>query len=143
MSLSLIITCIQIGLCFGIMAMGIHISFRILGVPDLTIDGAFTLGAAVSAFLCLNNLPILGLPSISKMRLFFAITFLLSSKKNDPTLRGSNQQIRMATERVMRGKNPPNAVGFFTFLIHLPIAILCLKDYHIRARFQNKFSIFF
>ncbi|MCR5422997.1 MAG: ABC transporter permease [Bacilli bacterium] len=61
MSFSLIITCIQIGLCFGIMAMGIHISFRILGVPDLTIDGAFTLGAAVSAFLCLNNLPILGL----------------------------------------------------------------------------------
>ena len=61
MSVGLIFTCIQIGLCFGIMAMGIHISFRTLGVPDLTIDGSFTLGAATSAIFCLYNLPILGL----------------------------------------------------------------------------------
>ena len=39
----------------------------------------------------------------------------------------------------MRGKNPPKAVGLFTFLIHLPIAILCLKGYHIRVRNQNNF----
>ena len=61
MSLSLIITCLQIGLCFGIMAIGIHISFRILGIPDLTIDGAFTLGASVSAIFTLYNMPLLGI----------------------------------------------------------------------------------
>ena len=61
MNLSLIMTCLQIGLCFGIMAIGIHISFRILGIPDLTIDGAFTLGASVSAIFTLYNLPLLGL----------------------------------------------------------------------------------
>lgn len=61
MNLSLIMTCLQIGLCLGIMAIGIHISFRILGIPDLTIDGAFTLGASVSAIFTLYNLPLLGL----------------------------------------------------------------------------------
>ncbi len=61
MSSSLIFNCIQIGLCFGIMAIGIHISFRTLGVPDLTIDGSFTLGAATSAILCMYDLPVLGL----------------------------------------------------------------------------------
>ena len=37
------------GLIFGIMAIGILISFRILNFPDLTVDGSFATGAAVSA----------------------------------------------------------------------------------------------
>jgi putative ABC transport system permease protein len=37
------------GLIFGIMAVGILISFRILNFPDLTVDGSFATGAAVSA----------------------------------------------------------------------------------------------
>jgi putative ABC transport system permease protein len=37
------------GLAYGLVALGIVISFRILSFPDLTVDGSFPLGAAVSA----------------------------------------------------------------------------------------------
>jgi putative ABC transport system permease protein len=40
---------IETGLLFGLVAFGIFISFRILDFPDLTVDGSFPLGAAVSA----------------------------------------------------------------------------------------------
>ena len=40
---------IATGLCFGLVAIGVYISFRILDFPDLTIDGSFPLGAALSA----------------------------------------------------------------------------------------------
>jgi putative ABC transport system permease protein len=37
------------GLAYGLVALGIVISFRILSFPDLTVDGSFPLGAAVTA----------------------------------------------------------------------------------------------
>ena len=42
---------IEIGLIFGLVAMGVYITFRVLDFPDLTVDGSFTLGAAVTATL--------------------------------------------------------------------------------------------
>ncbi len=39
------------GLIYGIMALGIYITYRILDFPDLTVDSSFPLGAAVSALL--------------------------------------------------------------------------------------------
>ena len=41
------------GLIYGIMALGVFISFRILDFPDLTVDSSFTLGAGVTASLML------------------------------------------------------------------------------------------
>ena len=58
--MSLIMTCLQIGLVFGLMSLGIFISFKILDTPDLTVDGSFTLGASISAILCVNDVPIFG-----------------------------------------------------------------------------------
>ncbi len=37
------------GLVYGIMVLGVFITFRILNFPDLTVDGSFPLGAAVMA----------------------------------------------------------------------------------------------
>ena len=37
------------GLIYGILALGVFITFRILDFPDLTVDGTFPLGAAVMA----------------------------------------------------------------------------------------------
>lgn len=39
------------GLIYGIMALGVYITYKILDFPDLTVDGSFPLGAAVSAVL--------------------------------------------------------------------------------------------
>ena len=42
--MTLVIGSVQLGLIYGMLALGIYISFRILGIPDLTADGSFTLG---------------------------------------------------------------------------------------------------
>ncbi len=40
---------LQQGLVYGIMAIGVYLTFRILDFPDLTVDGSLPLGAAISA----------------------------------------------------------------------------------------------
>jgi putative ABC transport system permease protein len=42
---------IEIGLVFGLVALGVYLSFRVLSFPDLTVDGSFPLGAATAATL--------------------------------------------------------------------------------------------
>ena len=46
-----IITIIEQGLIYGILALGVYITYKILDFPDLTTDGSFPLGAAVTAAL--------------------------------------------------------------------------------------------
>lgn len=43
------ITIIEQGLIYGILALGVYITYKILDFPDLTTDGSFPLGAAVAA----------------------------------------------------------------------------------------------
>ena len=45
------------GLIWGVMALGIYITFRLLDVADLTVDGSFTTGGAVSVMLILAGWP--------------------------------------------------------------------------------------
>lgn len=59
--MTLVIGSVQLGLIYGILALGIYISFRILNIPDLTADGSFTLGLSVSAILTVAGHPYLGL----------------------------------------------------------------------------------
>ncbi|WP_336652381.1 MULTISPECIES: ABC transporter permease [unclassified Leucobacter] len=42
---------IELGLLYGVMALGVYLTFRVLNFPDLTVDGSFTTGAAVAAAL--------------------------------------------------------------------------------------------
>jgi len=51
MSLFSFMGALEIGLIFGLVALGVMISFRLLRFPDLTVDGSFPLGAAVAATL--------------------------------------------------------------------------------------------
>jgi len=46
---------LEIGLIYGLVALGVLISFRILRFPDLTVDGSFPLGAAVAATLIVSG----------------------------------------------------------------------------------------
>lgn len=39
---------VELGLLYGFMALGVYITFRILDFPDLTVDGSFTTGAAIT-----------------------------------------------------------------------------------------------
>ncbi|MCG3729721.1 ABC transporter permease [Vibrio cincinnatiensis] len=40
---------LEIGLIYGLVALGIYLTFRVLDFPDLTVDGSFPMGAAVAA----------------------------------------------------------------------------------------------
>lgn len=51
MSLFAFLGTLEIGFIYGLVAMGVYLTFRILDFPDLTVDGSFTLGAAVTATL--------------------------------------------------------------------------------------------
>ncbi len=61
------------GLVYAIMALGVYITYKILDFPDLSVDGTFPLGAAVTAAGIANGLPFIG--TISPVAaLFFSFT---------------------------------------------------------------------
>ena len=50
----LIVGILEQGLIYGIMAMGVYITYTILDFPDLSVDGTFPLGIAI-CFVMINN----------------------------------------------------------------------------------------
>ncbi|MEG2597683.1 MAG: ABC transporter permease, partial [Oscillospiraceae bacterium] len=90
MSLTVIQGAFELGLIFAIMSMGIFISFRILNIPDLTIDGSYTLGMAVSAICAVNGYPFLGVAlAVAAGAVAGCVTGLLQTKmKVQPILAG-------------------------------------------------------
>jgi len=53
--INILIVAAPYGLIYGIMALGVFITFRILDFPDLTVDGSFPLGAAIMALFIVNG----------------------------------------------------------------------------------------
>ena len=47
--MSLVFATVAIGLVFAVLAYGVYLSFRVYQIPDITADGSFPLGAAVTA----------------------------------------------------------------------------------------------
>ena len=63
MVLKLLVGSLHLGLLYGILALGIYISFRILSTPDLTTEGSFAFGLSVSAAVTAAGHPLLALPA--------------------------------------------------------------------------------
>lgn len=80
----------ELGMLFAIMSLGVFISFRVLNIPDLTIDGSFTTGCAVSAIFSSMNMSAVGLlMAVIAGALAGMITGLLQTKgKIQPILAG-------------------------------------------------------
>ncbi|MCK4418934.1 ABC transporter permease, partial [Candidatus Aerophobetes bacterium] len=54
---------VEEGLLFGILTLGVYISFKVLNFPDLTVDGSYPLGAAVAGIMIFRGVnPLLTLP---------------------------------------------------------------------------------
>ena len=61
--MALLISVLEQGLIYAIMAFGIYITYKILDFPDLTVDGSFPMGAAIAAALISRDVnPLLTLP---------------------------------------------------------------------------------
>ena len=60
--LTIVQTALEAGVIYALVALALFLSYTILDIADLTTDGAFTLGCAVSATVCLMGHPVLALP---------------------------------------------------------------------------------
>ena len=61
--MTLLLSVLEQGMIFAIMALGMYITYKILDFPDLTVDGSFPFGAAITAVLIVRGMnPLLTLP---------------------------------------------------------------------------------
>ena len=56
-------TALELGFLYALVAMALFLSYRVLDIADLTTDGAFVLGAAVSVSLAAAGHPVLAVPA--------------------------------------------------------------------------------
>ena len=57
MSQTVVLGTLELGGIFAVLSLGLYISYKVLNIPDLTVDGSFTLGTAVSAMFTINSMP--------------------------------------------------------------------------------------
>ena len=103
---------VEVGLIYGVMALGVFLTFRVLNFPDLTVDGSFTTGAATAAIGIVNGWnPVLAtLAGFVTGFLAGTVTGLLHTKgKIDGLLAGILTMIALwsVNLRIMDGANVP------------------------------------
>ena len=62
-STAVILSALELGFIYALVALALYLSFRVLNIADMTTDGAFTLGCAVSATVAVAGHPYLALPA--------------------------------------------------------------------------------
>ena len=62
-STAVIMSALELGCIYALVALALLLSFRILNIADMTTDGSFTLGCAVSATVTVAGYPVLALPA--------------------------------------------------------------------------------
>ena len=63
MSINVVTSALELGFIYALVALALFLSFRILNIADMTTDGSFTLGCAVSATVAVAGHPWLALPA--------------------------------------------------------------------------------
>ena len=78
---------LESGFFYALLALSVFLSFRIMKIPDLTVDGSFTTGAAVSALCTCNGVPYMGLLlAVLSGMAAGAVTALLHTKLKVPAV---------------------------------------------------------
>ena len=155
-----VITIIEQGLIYGILALGVYITYKILDFPDLTVDGSFPLGAAVTAALltreispfltlaasflagalagvCTGVIHVKGkvrdlLSGIIMMTALWSINLYIAGTSNVPLF---SQKTIFRNDRV--SEYFPDAVKpYSTLLIVLLLAVICkiLLDLYLKTK---------
>ena len=121
MSVNILLNALSLGLLWGVMAIGVHLTFRILNYADLTAEGSFTLGAGLAARLISGGMdPLAGtLFAVTAGMLAGCITgFLHTVLKIPPLLSGilAMTGLYSVNLRVMGTPNIPLPRGTATLL---------------------------
>lgn len=86
-SMAIVTGALELGFIYALVALALFLSFRILNIADMTTDGAFTLGCAVSATVALTGHPFLALPAAMAAGTCAGIvTALLQTKWGVPSI---------------------------------------------------------
>jgi len=86
-STAVIMSALELGCIYALVALALFLSFRVLNIADMTTDGAFTLGCAVSATVAVAGHPILALPAAMLAGAAAgSITALLQTKMRIPSI---------------------------------------------------------
>lgn len=106
---------VELGLIYGLVALGLFLSYRILNLADLTVEGSFILGATASIMLALNEHPYLGLfiALIAGGAAGFITALLQTKLKIQAILAGilTMTGLYSINLRVMNGKASENVIG--------------------------------
>ena len=63
LSTAVLFSALELGCIYALVALALFLSYRVLNIADMTTDGAFTLGCAVSATLAVAGHPLLAFPA--------------------------------------------------------------------------------
>ncbi len=86
-STAVILSALELGCIYGLVALALFLSYRILNIADMTTDGTFTLGCAVSATVAVAGHPVLALPAAMLAGAAAgSITALLQTKLKIPSI---------------------------------------------------------
>jgi len=78
---------LELGFIYALVALALFLSFRVLNIADMTTDGAFTLGCAVSATLAVAGHPLLAFPAAMLAGACAgSVTALLQTKLRIPSI---------------------------------------------------------
>ncbi|MDD7769529.1 ABC transporter permease [Suipraeoptans intestinalis] len=155
-----LITIMEQGLIYGILALGVYITYKILDFPDLTVDGSFPLGAAVTAaILTRGGSPWLTLPvaffagalagvltglihvkgkvrdllsGIIMMTALWSINLYLAGTSNVPLFSQKTIFKNDLTARMFRGE----LKSYGTLVIILVMAVICklVLDWYLQTK---------
>ena len=89
-SSAVILSALELGCIYALVALALYLSYRTLNIADMTAEGAFTLGCAVSATLAVAGHPILAIPAamIAGALAGFVTAFLQTKMKIPSILAG-------------------------------------------------------
>ena len=86
-SSAVVFSALELGCIYALVALALFLSFRVLNIADMTTDGSFTLGCAVSATVAVAGHPLLALPAAMLAGAAAgSVTALLQTKLNIPSI---------------------------------------------------------
>ena len=87
MTITVVTSALELGFIYALVALALFLSFRILNIADMTTDGSFTLGCAVSATVAVAGHPWLALPAaMAAGAAAGSVTALLQTRCHVPSI---------------------------------------------------------
>ena len=151
-STAVIMSALELGCIYALVALALFLSYRVLNIADMTTDGAFTLGCAVSATVAVAGHPLLALPAaMIAGALAGSITALLQTKMRIPSIlagiitntglytvnlavMGFSSNVNMLKTETLFSMLKPYLGSFYKFV---PVAILALLVTVLLVLFLN------